>query len=343
MEKFLYPFLISFFISIGLTLFFIWLSKRIKWKGRIEKRHFHENNVFRLGGVAIILSFSAGLLLDPDLVITARIWSILIAAVIILIVGTLDDRKEIFWKTQLFFQVVIAILVYVMGTRIYFITNPLGGVIQLSNGLDFNILGIVILIFWVIALTNALNWLDGIDGLAGGVTFISAMTLFLLSLSPEVYQPPVAIICLVLAGSVLGFLIFNFYPARILAGTSGSMFMGFIIAVIAVFAGAKIATALLTLAIPIVDAMWVIFERIKNKKSVFSADSRHLHYKLMKLGWSQRKIAFYYWGVTIVIALVALNTRALGKIITFSMVFIVMLIAMFVINKKITVLEKSKE
>ena len=124
--------------------------------------------------------------------------------------------------------------------------------------------------------------------------------------------------------------------AQFLAGTSGSMFMGFILAILAIFAGAKIATTLLVMAVPIIDAFWVIGERIRSKSSIFSADKRHLHYKLMELGWSQKKICIFYYAITTFIAILALNTGAIGKMATFILFGAVMLAMLFFIRNKVS-------
>jgi UDP-GlcNAc:undecaprenyl-phosphate GlcNAc-1-phosphate transferase len=195
-------------------------------------------------------------------------------------------------------------------------------------------------IIWIVLMINSMNWIDGVDGLSGGVTFIGALTIFFLSLRPEVNQPPVAIIAMALAGAVLGFLVFNFYPSKILAGTSGAMFMGFILAALAIFAGTKIATALLVMAIPIIDAAWVVGERIKSGKSIFKSDDRHLHYKLLDLGWTQRRITLFFCLITICISLIAINTRAIGKIVTMALVVAVMLAFFVFLNRKLAQIKK---
>jgi UDP-GlcNAc:undecaprenyl-phosphate GlcNAc-1-phosphate transferase len=242
--------------------------------------------------------------------------------------------KEVFWKIQLSFQIVVAVFIFILGVRIYFVTNPFGsGIIDLSMGVGV-IFSVALVIFWILLLINAVNWLDGLDGLSGGVSLIACSTIFILSLSAEVYQPPIAIISAILAGTILGFLFFNFNPSKVLAGTSGSMSMGFLLAVLAIIAGTKIATALLVMAIPIIDLIWVIKERIRKGKSIFRPNKDHLHYKLMDLGWTQWEVAFFYWGVTIVISIFALNTRAVGKGITLLAAAIVMLVTYIVINKK---------
>jgi UDP-GlcNAc:undecaprenyl-phosphate/decaprenyl-phosphate GlcNAc-1-phosphate transferase len=281
-------------------------------------------------------------LINKDLIINSQLYGFLLGNIILLVICFWDDLKEIFWKIQLFGQIAVAVFVFIMGVRIYYITNPLnGGIIKLDSGIGI-IFSVAIVISWLILVMNSINWADGIDGLSGGITFITASAIFFLSFHSDVNQPPVAIISTILMGTVLGFLMFNFYPSKILAGTTGAMFMGFSLAVLGIFAGTKIATSLLVLAVPVIDLLWVVGERARNKKSIFIPDRNHLHYKLMELGWSQRKIVLVYWMVTAVIAAIALNTRAIGKGVTLLLVGIVMVIAILMINKKISNLKKEQ-
>lgn len=339
MLKYLAPFLLSFLLSVALMALAVYYCKKFKWHGRKSKRHIHKGNIPRIGGAVMIVVFNAAVLLNRELFITPELYGIMIGSLVLLAIGLWDDLREIFWKMQLFFQIAVSVLVFIIGTRIYYITNPLtGGILNLDSGF-WIIVSAVLVVFWIVLIINAINWLDGIDGLSGGVILISASTMFFLSLKSEVNQPPVAILTSILIGTVFGFLIFNFKPARVMAGTSGSMFMGFILAVLAVIAGTKIATAILVMTIPIIDLIWVIGERIKNKKSIFKPDKSHLHYKLMKLGWSQEKIVFCYWAATLIMAVVALNTRAIGKSITIIFAFIIMAALSVFINRKMRELE----
>lgn len=332
--KYLIPFLISFLISISLCYLGILWGKKIKCLGRSSNRHIHNKNITRLGGIAIVASFVLVVLFNRDLVISSELAGFLCASVLLLAVGFWDDVKEIFWKFQLFFQVVVSLLIFIFGVRIYYITNPItGGIINLDSEMGI-IFSAFLVIFWIALIMNAINWIDGVDGVSSGITFIAAITIFFLSLKPEVNQPPVAIISLALSGAILGFLIFNFHPSKILAGTSGAMFMGFSLAILSIFSGTKIATALLVLAIPIIDFLWVIFERLRKKKSIFRPDKNHLHFKLLELGWSQRKIAAVYLGTTLLISFVALNTRAVGKGITLFFAVSIMLLALWFVEKK---------
>jgi len=330
MIKYVFPFIIAFLLTTVLAATLIYLGKKINWKARNSLHHIKKGNVLRLGGVAMILAFNLTLLLDKNLIIEKGLMGVMLATGAILIFGFWDDIKELSWKKQLAFQILLAFFVALMGVRIYYFANPYGtGLISLGVVASF-----LAVIFWIVIVMNAMNWLDGIDGLSGGVTLIGALSIFFLSLKPEVYQPPMAIISLCLAGVSLGFLAFNFYPSKIIAGTTGSMFMGFLLAVLAIFAGTKIATAILILALPLIDFLWVIQERIRNKKSIFKPDQKHLHYKLLELGWSQKKVDICFYLVTLFIAIIALNTRAMGKSLTLIVFSLAAVIFLVWVNKK---------
>ncbi len=335
MEKFIFPFLLSFILTILFIFFLIPLAGKFHWPERKGRRHFPERKkTLRIGGLAIILAFFLTVLFDRNLFLSWEIKGLLLTSGLILIFGIWDDLKELSWKTQLFFQISITLLIFFWGIRIEYLTNPLSQeIINFSSNLEMGI-SFFLVLFWILILVNSLNWLDGIDGLSGGTALIVAATIFILSLKPEVNQPPVAILAAALVGGILGFLLFNFYPAKILAGTSGAMFFGFSLSVLAIFSGTKVATAILVLFLPLADFLWVIRERFREKKSIFQADQRHLHYKLLELGWSPRKINLLFFSVSLALAVIALNTRALGKSIAFIIFGSLMIVFLFFIRKK---------
>lgn len=335
MIKYLIPFLTAFSITILLIFLGIYAGKKIKWKDRDSKRHIHHKGALRIGGVAMVIAFNLAIMMNADLVITPELYGVMGATLVLMLAGIRDDLREIFWKTQFLFQVAAVVLVFIFGVRLYSVTNPLtGGIIKLDSGV-WIILSIALVLIWTILMINSMNWVDGIDGLSGGITFIGALTIFFLSLKPEVNQPPMAILSMILAGTALGFLIFNFNPSFVLAGTAGSTFMGFVLAMLAIFAGTKIATSILVMSVPVVDFLWVIGERLRKKKSIFKPDANHLHYKLLGLGWSQRKIAVYFYGITALISIIALNTRVIGKTVTLFTAVFVLVIALAFISRKI--------
>ena len=281
----------------------------------------------------MILAFAFTLFFDAHLVITREFYGLLLGAFFIFVFGLWDDLNELGWKIQVFFQAALSALVFIFGMRIVAISNPFGGIWVFPYS-DFVLLGFFILFIWIFLVMNAMNWLDGVDGVCGGVAFITLVTILLLSLKPEVYQPPIAIIAVIGVGVTLGFLVFNMYPARILAGTAGSMFLGFLIAVLAIIAGTKIATALLVLSLPVVDAIFVVWQRLRDGVSITSPDKRHLHYKLMELGWSERRIAWFFFGITSVIAVIALQTRALGKVTVLLLTVSLILLLLFFVDRQ---------
>ncbi len=336
------PFFIAFFISALLCAFFVFMQKNRKCDIRRENRHIHKKHISRFGGVAIISAFILTIFLDKNLVITSQILGVIVASMVIVIVGIWDDLCELDWKVQLFLQAAIIGLIFLFGFELSYIPNPFGEAIVFDDNIWGTITSSVIVFVWILLLMNAMNWIDGIDGFSGGISFVASLVIFLLSLKPEVNQPPIAIIAIILAGAILGFLVFNFYPAKIFAGTSGSLFFGFILAALSIIAGTKIATTLLVVAIPVVDALWVIVERIKKGKSIFTPDKRHIHHVLLELGWSQFKIVIFFSVVTMFIGIVAIFTHAIGKAFAIIISFILIIVAFFYLRIAVLIKERQK-
>ncbi|MDP1845766.1 MAG: MraY family glycosyltransferase [Candidatus Moranbacteria bacterium] len=314
-EKFLLP----FFLSLGLTVIGVVL---LLWLGKKSAK--------RLGGLILIIVFGISVLLNKDLEITRSILGILIGSSMIFLFGLWDDLKNINWKWQLIFQIIIALAAISFGVRSGFISNPLGGAISLNNPAIYYFFYILYFLIFL----NSLNWLDGTDGLAGGVTLVSLGTIFFLSFKPEVNQPATAILCAISGGAVLGFLFFNWNPAKILAGTSGAWFFGFILASLSIFAGAKIATVMMAALIPILDLVRVVWERWRSGQSIFQKDHRHLHYLLLNAGINERKIFFLYFFASVLIGSAALNLRVWGKLATIASVIIIYSLSFYLWSKK---------
>ncbi|HBB36946.1 MAG: glycosyl transferase, family 4, conserved region, UDP-N-acetylglucosamine:undecaprenyl-P N-acetylglucosaminyl 1-P transferase [Candidatus Moranbacteria bacterium GW2011_GWC1_45_18] len=313
--KFLLPFLFSFLLSI-IAIFFL-----------LRTPFLRPNLKKRLGGLVVIVIFILFVLYDKDLVITKPIAGIITGGLLILIFGLWDDIKNLNWKWQLAFQVIIAITAILFGVRSGYTANPFGGTINLENPAVY----IFIYTLYFLLFINALNWLDGIDGLSGSVTFVALAEIFFLSLLPHVNQPAAAILCATAAGAVLAFLVFNWHPAKIIAGTSGAWFFGFLLASLSIFAGAKIATVFMVTLIPVLDLVSVIWERHHAGGSIFSGgDSRHLHHKLLKLGLGEKQIVVLVCVFGMIVGLAALNLNAIGK-----MVFIAIFSAAYFILQRI--------
>ena len=334
-DLFLPPFFIAFAITLGLCLIFLLvpLFRRHIW--RRGHRHQGKNTISRLGGVAMCGAFLFTVIFDSHLVLTREFFGLLVGGILVCVFGLWDDLRELGFKAQVFFQVSMTVILFIFGIRITSLRNPFGETwVFPEQGMVPILLGFCLLFFWVLLVVNAVNWLDGLDGLLGGVSFITFLTIFFLSLKPEVNQPPVALLAIAGAGIVGGFLVFNIHPAKILAGTAGSFFLGFLITVLAIIAGTKIATALLVLSLPIADALWVIRERFVSGSSIFQSDERHLHYRLRDLGWSERRIAWFFSLLTACISMIALNTEALGKFIALLLVLsIIFALLVFVTHK----------
>ncbi len=290
-------------------------------------------NIPRIGGAVMILAFVGALVLDANLVLD-RQWLVLLLAVCVIgLAGLIDDLWILTWRSQLFVQVAVAVVLFALGVQIEVLTNPLGGVIDLTSADGFAWLSLLVSVGWILVVVNALNWIDGVDGLGGGITLVAGGAIFAVALLPEVNQPPVAIVAVAFMGSVLGFLLYNWQPARIVAGTSGSLFWGLMIAVLAMFAGAKVATALLVMVIPLVDAVWVIASRVFAGTPIFAPDRRHLHHKLLARGWSHAQIALTFTLTTAIVAIASVYMTAWGKLIIIIAVALAVTGLLFVLAK----------
>ncbi|XLQ19978.1 MAG: glycosyltransferase family 4 protein [Candidatus Moraniibacteriota bacterium] len=320
-----YPFLISFVISIVVCFIFIKLHKKYNINyNRSSDRHIHKKNISRFGGVAIIISVVATLFLNKYLVFDNLVWIIVLGGLVMLLVGIFDDIKQLSWKSQIFIQIALTLSIFILGIRVKFITNPFGGVIEFTDSM-FGV-GLIFMIIWMLVIINSINWSDGMDGLAGGIVVIAAVSIFIISLQEQVNQPPIAIMAIILAGSVIGFLMFNLPQAQIFAGSSGAFFMGFVIAVLSIAAGVKIGTTLLVLAVPLVDAMWVIVNRFKDGKSIFGSDRTHLHHRLLDIGWSEYNIIALYYVITISSATIAIITQSIEKIVALGILYVILVL-----------------
>ncbi|MFC1810259.1 glycosyltransferase family 4 protein [Patescibacteria group bacterium] len=251
------------------------------------------------GGLVFIVVFITATLLFVD--IDARVLGVLIGALMIAGVSFIDDLRGLNPWIRLFVQLLGALTVVISGIGIESISNPFGDPIildQFKLNIPFgdSILTITLLadlftIFWIVLIVNTMNFLDGLNGLVSGVSFIAVLTLFVLSIGEHniVDQSTVATLTIIVAMTALAFWFFDFHPAKILMGDTGSMFLGFIIAVFAIFAGGKIATAFLVLGFPILDAFWVITRRIVQGRSPMKGDLKHLHHRLIEVGLTERK------------------------------------------------------
>ncbi len=212
------------------------------------------------------------------------------------------------------------------------VQNPFGGSLILSV-----VLAVGFTFFWVVGMMNAINWSDGLDGLAGGITLVSCAVLFAVTIIPRgsfLPQPSIAYLPLILGAAVLGFLPYNWHPARIFMGDSGAMFLGYTLAVISIIGGAKIATALLVLGVPILDVAYVIIYRLTRRRSPFEADRAHLHYRLYDLGLNQRQIVIIYLLLCGGFGGLSFLPSALYKLIALEAMAVILLLFLVLIARR---------
>jgi UDP-GlcNAc:undecaprenyl-phosphate GlcNAc-1-phosphate transferase len=288
-----------------------------------EARKIHREPVAYLGGVAIFMAFLIGVLVNVSP--SRQLIALLLGCLVLVLVGVIDDIRGLSPWIKLGWQFVAAGIALSGGIGITTITNPFGGVFDLTGGrfavdimsLHFHItpLANAVSIIWMVGLANTINFLDGLDGLAGGVSGIAAVIMFLLSISARVNQPGVAMLSIILAGAIFGWLPFNFHPAKIFMGDSGAYFLGLVLAMLAIYSGAKLATATLVLGFPIVDAIWAATRRLARRKSPFRADRGHFHHLLLDLGLSQRQAVLTLYAVAALFGSVALQIGSFAKLI----------------------------
>ncbi len=176
---------------------------------------------------------------------------------------------------------------------------------------------------------NSINWIDGLDGLSSGVALIAAVTLGIISLTTQIGQPLIAVLCFALAGALLGFLRWNFHPASIFAGTSGVQFVGFTLAVLAILGTAKVAVALLVLGVPIIDTFWIIVRRVSQGGSPFTPDRTHIHHRLLDLGLSHRQTVLVIYAICVALAVLSMGLSGVNQVYAFLGVFLVSGLVLF--------------
>ena len=261
-----------------------------------DERRVHRKPIPRLGGLAILVGFLMALVyylvvvgMNDDM-FNRKIVGLLLGIIVIEFAGVWDDIKPIRAWTKLLFQIVAAAIVVGFGVRVEFLSNPFveNGIIEFSMPIS-----ILVSMVWIVGITNAINFIDGLDGLAAGVATISAISLLFIAI--YLNQVQTIVLTAALAGATMGFLPFNFNPAKIFMGETGSAFLGFTLGTIAIMGLVKNYTAiaiivpLVVLGLPIFDTAFAILRRIWNKKSPMQADRGHLHHRLVDSGLSQKQ------------------------------------------------------
>lgn len=309
-------------------------------------RKIHEKPIPLMGGfgilASIILTGYLFIYLNPQFleVIPARFFiGVLAGCVLLAIGGFLDDKLSLPAKVTWIAPALASACIVAsgIGIGIKFITNPLGGYFSL----DYSLIGLplswIFTFMWVFCMTYTTKILDGLDGLVSGIGVIGAFTIFFVSIGDKVNQPVTAVLSLILAGSLFGFLFYNFNPAKIFLGEAGSTLVGFLLGVLSIILGAKIATALLVVGLPILDIAWAIVRRLKSGASPFKGDRSHLHNKLKDIfGHKAAVLIIYAYALFFGISSVFLQSK--GKLLA----LIILLISVIVFFSVVTFLYKKK-
>ncbi|OZU88385.1 undecaprenyl-phosphate alpha-N-acetylglucosaminyl 1-phosphate transferase [Virgibacillus indicus] len=322
---------IAFFIALLGSFLLTYPVKKLAVKiGAVDLpnyRKIHKNVTPRLGGLAIFAGTFLGVLyLDPSHV---YITEILMGAIVIIITGALDDRFSIRPVVKLTGQLVAASFLISSGLIIERITLPVIGMI------DLGFFSVIITVFWVVGITNAINLIDGLDGLATGVTTIALTSIFIMAIIDV--QILVAYLSITLIGANLGFLRHNFYPAKIYMGDSGSNFLGYMIAVVSMLGLFKnialfsFIIPIIVLAVPIFDTLFAIVRRAYNKESIMNADNKHIHYQLLAAGYSHRKTVLIIYAFSALFGVMAIlfsnASITLTMVITIFILFLLHIFA----------------
>lgn len=330
---------VAFLISFATTPAVIALAHKIKAIDiPKDERRIHKKPIPLIGGLAIFYGFVISVLCFA--VIDYPTMGILIGSLIMVTVGVIDDMRDLNAKVKLIFQIAAALIVVYFGIEIEYVANPIANWIG-PQYINLGLWSIPLTVIWIVGVTNAVNLIDGLDGLAVGVSSIASVALLSLTLLSQNLNA--AIITAALAGAGFGFLPYNFNPAKIFMGDTGSTFLGFVLACISVqglmkmYALISFAIPVLILGLPIFDTVFAILRRIAKKKSIMSPDRGHLHHRLLDMGFSQRQTVGILYTLTSILCLtavvMAMKDAFRGLILVFAVLF-VLIVSILVMEPK---------
>ncbi|MFH0863589.1 MAG: MraY family glycosyltransferase [Candidatus Gottesmanbacteria bacterium] len=330
MEKFyIFLSLVAFITTFLLTPIVAKLAKKYGLVDDPHKRHHpahtHKGIIPRAGGLSIYLGIFIACMFLP---LNKALIGILLGATLIVIVGLWDDKADLSPYFRFITNLLAVILVVGAGIGIPYITNPLGGILQLDTWrISFDFFGPhsilvwadLFAIFWIVWTMNIVDWSGGVDGQLPGFVAISAIVIGIVSWrfsAHDISQLSIMALSFITAGAFLGFLPWNFYPQKIMPGYGGKTLAGFLLAVLAILSGTKVGTALLVLGLPMIDAFYIFFRRIIKGKSPVWGDRQHFHHRLLDLGWGKRQIALFYWIFSAILGTIALTVNNRQKVYT---------------------------
>ena len=330
-----FPFLVAFITTAIATPICIKLLKKYGLVDDPKRKHpgiIHKKPIPRGGGIPLFIgTLAAGILFLP---INATIGAIFLAAFIALVVGVMDDKYDISPYLRFGTNILCALIIVAAGISVNYITNPAGGILYLNEfKLSLDFLGIntaillsdIVTILWIIWVMNMLNWSKGVDGQMPGIVAISAFFIGILSLRFGTFDSMTqasATLSFIIMGASIGFLIYNFHPAKIFPGY-GATAIYLLLAVASILSSAKLATAILVMGVPLADGAFTIMRRILSGHSPFWHDKKHLHHLLLEHGFSQRQIALFYWVISAIFGSLALVLSSRGKVFAIIMLVII--------------------
>jgi len=335
--------IIAFIISALTALLVTPLIKRFAIKINAadipdNERKNHHGIKASLGGLAIFIGSIAGFLyLQPE---HPQMISIILGALIMIITGVLDDIYDLKPIFKLTGQIISALIVVSSELIIDKITMPFFGTLYLEG------LGYVITILWIVGASNAINFIDGLDGLATGVSVIALSSILVMAIWD--YRLVVVYLCVILIGSCLGFLYHNFYPAKIFMGDTGALFLGYSIAVVSMLGLFKnvalfsFIVPIIVIAVPILDTVFAIFRRLINNQGIATADRKHIHYKLIDLGYSHRCAVLIIYGFSTLFGILAITFNS-GTMLTSLIVFILLIVGIQIMTELAGITLKGRQ
>lgn len=337
MLEYFVPFLIALIVAYVLTPGVKKLAIKVGAVDKPNARKVHTHAIPRLGGLAIYIGFMAAVFFCVP--VRHELLGLLLGCTAIVALGIWDDICNIPAKVKLVGQIVAACIPIAFGIQIEWLTNPFGTLIVLPE-----LVAVPVTIFWIIGFTNTVNLIDGLDGLAAGVSFIASVSMFLLAYTMNQYLP--AMIIVAMAGAALGFLQYNFNPAKIFMGDTGSMLLGYTMAVAAVLGLVKTAATialvvpLIALGLPILDTLFAIIRRKMSGVPIFQPDKGHLHHRLLALGMSQKQAVLIMYFVSIVLGIVALFVANVNYQTGIATVLVVLAVIIYT-AKRLGILQKT--
>ena len=326
--------MVAFGVSVLLTPLVAFCARRFGVENvpKGELKQVHRKPIPQLGGLAIytaiswvlLLSLSTTSVLTSGTVDTRQYLGFLLGGLVLMIGGSFDDKFNLPPRFTIVFPLVAAFVAVAFGIGVSKVSNPFGST-------PFEITGIasqLVTFIWLLVVMYTTKFLDGLDGLATGVSSIGALMMMCLALTTVYFQPDAAVFASLCLGAMLGFLVWNFNPAKIFLGEGGSTFVGFTIGVLAVIGGGKFGTALLVLSIPFLDVIWVVLRRVfAEHHSPTKGDRKHLHHRLLDLRMSQRQVVLLYYAIAALVGLAGLFLQSRQKVILFGLVALLMVIS----------------